>query len=230
HKQAYMLSIIHSFKVLAWWIPLSCKAIQFKEISWFRLQDACCGSQNTIVAEPGIKGIQAVALRITGDRAVFYNVRFLGYQDTLYDHEGTHYYYNSFIQGEVDFIFGNERSLFENCTLNSVAKVSGFIAALHRNSEKENTGFSFVNSKISGTGKMFLERAWGDYSRTVYIRTYMSSIIMPEGWNDWGVFSRRDGRGSLTSARVKWSKNFTQEEIHQFEDKHYIDGQEWLRL
>ncbi len=51
---------------------------------------------------------QAVAVRIDGDRAVFRNCKFQGYQDTLYPHgkNSRQYYKNCYIEGSVDFIFG----------------------------------------------------------------------------------------------------------------------------
>lgn len=61
---------------------------------------------------PGEEGGQAVALRISGDKAAFYNCKFLGYQDTLLDDVGKHFFKNCFIRGTVDFIFGNARSLY----------------------------------------------------------------------------------------------------------------------
>ncbi|KAI3965170.1 hypothetical protein MKX01_027661 [Papaver californicum] len=196
--------------------------------------------QNTVIAKPKVKGMQGVALKITGDKAVFYNVRFLGYQDTLYDHRGTHYFYKCFIEGAIDFIFGNARSLYEDCTINSVAKRYGYIAASHRNSSDENTGFSFLNSRIRGTGRNYLGRAWGKYSRAIYIKTDIDDIIRPEGWDDWKDSSKRttvtfgefecSGEGSYTQQRVQWSRLFSQEEIQPFQDKHYIDGQEWLGI
>lgn len=57
--------------------------------------------------------MQAVALRIAGDKAVFYKVRILGTQDTLLDDTGSHYFYQCHIQGSVDFIFGTSRSLYQ---------------------------------------------------------------------------------------------------------------------
>lgn len=59
-------------------------------------------------------------MRITGDRAAFYNCSFYGYQDTLYDHRGRHYFENSQIYGSIDFIFGNGRSLYKVGSLSSV--------------------------------------------------------------------------------------------------------------
>lgn len=69
--------------------------------------------QNTVVAVPGGYKMQAVALRVAGEKAVFYRVRVLGTQDTLLDENGSHYFYRCYIQGSVDFIFGNSRSLYK---------------------------------------------------------------------------------------------------------------------
>lgn len=69
--------------------------------------------QNTVVAEAGEEGKQAAALRVTGDKAMFYKVRVLGSQDTLNDATGSHYFFQCHIQGSVDFIFGNAKSLYQ---------------------------------------------------------------------------------------------------------------------
>ncbi|GAB4849159.1 hypothetical protein Ancab_003968 [Ancistrocladus abbreviatus] len=60
-------------------------------------------------------GAKAVALRVTGDTASFKSCRILSYQDTLLDEEGTHHYSNCYIEGAIDFIFGNAASIFKNC-------------------------------------------------------------------------------------------------------------------
>lgn len=69
--------------------------------------------------------------------------------------------------------------------LQSTATRAGAIAAHHRDSPYENTGFSFVNCVVNGTGSIFLGRAWGNYSTTVYSYCYFDSIIIPVGWSDW---------------------------------------------
>ncbi|RWW32349.1 hypothetical protein GW17_00002989, partial [Ensete ventricosum] len=61
----------------------------------------------------GVEGAQAVAMRISGDMAAFYNCRFHGYQDTLCDDTGRHFFKDCFIRGTVDFIFGNGRSIYQ---------------------------------------------------------------------------------------------------------------------
>ena len=82
---------------------------------------------------------QALAVYVDGDRNVFYDCRFLGSQDTIFDAPlplkeahpggfkgpgefkprimGRHYYEKCFIQGDVDFIFGSGIAWFENCTI-----------------------------------------------------------------------------------------------------------------
>ncbi|KAE8784326.1 putative pectinesterase 53 [Hordeum vulgare] len=69
---------------------------------------SACG----IVIKPGEEGGQAVALRLFGTKAAFYNCTIDGGQDTLYDHKGLHYFKNCIIRGSVDFIFGFGRSLY----------------------------------------------------------------------------------------------------------------------
>lgn len=72
--------------------------------------------QNTIIPDPKGVGMQGVALRLNGDRSVLYRVRILGSQDTLLDDAGSHYFYQCYIQGSVDFICGNARSLYKVLT------------------------------------------------------------------------------------------------------------------
>ena len=57
---------------------------------------------------------QAVAAAVRADRAVFKNCRFLGHQDTLFADYGRQYYVDSYIEGGVDFIFGNATAVFDH--------------------------------------------------------------------------------------------------------------------
>lgn len=72
------------------------------------------GAQNTAPRpSPGDVGAQAVALRIAGDQAAFYGCGIYGAQDTLLDDRGRHFFRDCFIEGSIDFIFGNARSLYQ---------------------------------------------------------------------------------------------------------------------
>ncbi|KAK9939812.1 hypothetical protein M0R45_016497 [Rubus argutus] len=196
--------------------------------------------ENSVVAVPGGYGMQAVALRIAGDKAMFYKVRVLGSQDTLLDENGSHYFYQSHIQGTVDFIFGKSRSLYQDCVIQSTAKYYGAIAAHHRDSPNEDTGFSFVHCKIIGTGNIYLGRAWGVYSRAIYSYCHIDNIITPSGWNDWNNPSRQKtvefgeyecrGKGADRRGRVPWLKSFSPQEISPFLNTTFIYGEQWLRI
>lgn len=62
---------------------------------------------------PGAVGAQAVAIRISGDEAAFWGCGFFGAQDTLHDDRGRHYFKDCYVQGSIDFIFGNGKSFYE---------------------------------------------------------------------------------------------------------------------
>ncbi|KGN62612.1 putative pectinesterase 11 [Cucumis sativus] len=185
-------------------------------------------------------GAQAVALRVSGDRVSFTACRFLGHQDTLLDDIGRHYYKSCYIQGATDFICGNAASLFENCHLRSVSEDVGTITAQRRESPSENTGFVFMGCKITGINSAVLGRPWGAFSRVVFGFTFMSDVILPEGWDNWQDPSKQStvyygqykcyGKGANTSRRVSWSfTNMTAQDAAPFFTKSFIGAADWLR-
>ncbi|KAL5572533.1 hypothetical protein UlMin_022130 [Ulmus minor] len=194
----------------------------------------------TPVPAPGAVGKQAVAFRISADTATFLGCKFLGAQDTLYDHLGRHYYKDCYIEGSVDFIFGNALSLFEGCHVHAIAQYTGALTAQGRRSIMEDSGFSFVNCKVTGSGALYLGRAWGPFSTVVFAYTYMDNIIIPKGWYNWGDPTREmtvfygqykcTGPGASYAGRVSWSRELTDEEAKPFISLSFIDGSEWIKL
>ncbi|MER5434581.1 pectinesterase family protein [Streptomyces sp. NPDC002588] len=77
---------------------------------------------------PDITGTQAVAAYVTGDRSYFENVRLLAHQDTLFadttalDAFDRQYYRHCHIEGDVDFVFGRARAVFDACRLHTLQR------------------------------------------------------------------------------------------------------------
>ncbi|XP_054813214.1 putative pectinesterase 52 [Prosopis cineraria] len=133
----------------------------------------------------------ALAARIYGDKSAFIDCGFLGFQDTLWDVQGRHYFKNCYIEGAVDFIFGNGQSYYENCYVNASLSTSkaqvalGYITAQGRESKEETSGFVFKGGRVVGSGPVMLGRAYGPYSRVIFHETYLDSVVDPLGWDAW---------------------------------------------
>ena len=158
---------------------------------------------------------QALAIRVDGDRAVFRNCRFLGWQDTILVNRGRHYFENCYIEGHVDFIFGGATCWFERCKIHCLR--DGYITAAST-PDTNQYGYVFSNCEITGvTGaKTYLGRPWRDFAAVAFLNTTMSEVVRPEGWNNWGKPEREKttryaefgstGAGANNSKRVKWAK------------------------
>lgn len=189
----------------------------------------------------GVKNMgPALAALVSGDRSSFHDCSFISVQDTLSDLAGRHYYENCYIEGSVDFIFGNAQSIFQGCEV-STGKSSvrqGFITAQGRESEEKDTGFVFKSCKVGGVTPVYLGRAWSAYARVIFYRTDMSNIIVSRGWDAWNsvgneskmmmVESECTGPGSNRTGRVPWSKELRPDKISRFLDLSYISADGWL--
>ncbi|KAK9051699.1 hypothetical protein SSX86_014700 [Deinandra increscens subsp. villosa] len=198
------------------------------------------------IPKPGDVGAQAVAIRVAGDQASFWGCGFFGAQDTLHDDRGRHYFKECYIQGSIDFIFGNAKSLYEDCQLISMApsllvgqkSINGVVTAHGRASADEDSGFAFVRCSIGGTGRIWLGRAWRPFSKVVFAYTYMSDIIAPEGWNDFNDPSRDQsifygeymctGGGANASMRVPYAQKLNDTQASLFLNASFINADQWL--
>lgn len=85
-------------------------------------------------------------------------------------------------------------------------------------------------------------RPWNDYSRVVYLKSFLDGMVDPEGWREWSKQEPKTskvyyaeygnyGPGSSTTRRVKWSgfkviNNVR--EAQKFCVGNFINGQVWL--
>jgi len=180
-------------------------------------------------------GSQAVALMIHSDRAEFHRCRFLGWQDTLYASTGRQYYKDCYIEGHVDFIFGNATAVFDNCEIHS--RGDGYLTAHSRTSPDLPTGYVFYHSRLTAenqTRGSFLGRPWRPYSRVVYIDCAMDAFIRPEGWDNWSDAKNEatawyaefgsTGPGAKTVERASWAHQLTQQQATAFQPDVFLRG------
>jgi pectinesterase len=195
---------------------------------------------------------QAVAVANRGDRSIFKHCRFLGHQDTLFADYGRQYYVDSYIEGGVDYIFGNATAVFDRDELHSNGP--GFITAQSRTSPTQTTGYVIVNSQVtadlsappispdapgaastaSARRMIGLGRPWRTYSRVIYINTSLPAELNPAGWNNWGraanestayyAESNSTGPGASPATRVPWSHQLTPAEAKQYLPQTFLAG------
>jgi len=147
------------------------------------------------------QGSQALALSVTADRAQFHNVRLLGNQDTLYvGSKGCspgngepciatrQYFERCYIEGNVDFIFGDGKAWFENCEIHSTPHQGGFITAQGKHYAAEDSAFVFDHCRLTaapGVHDVWLGRPWRPWATVTLANTEMGDHIAAAGWREW---------------------------------------------
>ena len=172
------------------------------------------------------------------DRSIFRHCRLLGHQDTLFADFGRQYYVDSYIEGGVDYIFGNAAAVFERDELHSNGP--GYITAQSRTSADQPTGYVILNSRITTTldpatnQTTYLGRPWRPYARVIFINTELPANINPAGWGNWPnpanestayyAESNSTGPGASPTTRVHWSHQLTPSDAAQFLPNVFLAG------
>ncbi|KAK9692156.1 hypothetical protein RND81_09G244500 [Saponaria officinalis] len=187
----------------------------------------------------------APAAIISGDKAAFFECGFMSVQDTLTDSLGRHYFESCYIQGAVDFIWGDGQSIYRRCTINVTYEVTkgndvGYITAQARHGAKSKSGFVFVECSIVGTiGSIYLGRAYTIHSRVLFYKSRLEGRIAPQGWLPWYsagkvndvVFAEEGcrGDGANRSKRVRWEKRLSNKEVESLVNVDvFINNDGWL--
>jgi pectinesterase len=156
------------------------------------------------------EGSQAVALMLTGDREVLRHVRLLGYQDTLYAasktchqptdqaaaeasgnicHASRQLFEDCYIEGHVDYIFGDAKAVFKNCELHGMTHTIVTITAQSKLYPLEDSGYLFLHCTItadSAVDKLSYGRPWRAYSKVYFVDTTLKDVVLdPPGWMEW---------------------------------------------
>ena len=180
-------------------------------------------------------GSQAVAVIINADMAAFKNCRFMGNQDTLYTKGSGNpraYFKNCYIDGNIDFIFGNAIALFDSCTVYAKTRTTAGSSFMTAASTPAGQAYGYVFRNCifpanTGGTQYYLGRPWENETgevplannKVVYLNgKFGGGLIIPAGWTIWdagtdtsliydGEYQSENMDGTLedVSQRVTWS-------------------------
>ncbi len=136
---------------------------------------------------------QAVALAITADRAVLEKVRLLGAQDTLYAASkkakpSRQYFKDCYVEGHVDFIFGDAKAFFDRCQIHGIAHESVMFTAQSKVRPDQDSAYVFDRCLITADPNakgIFFGRAWRPYATVIFMRSRIEAALDPAGWREW---------------------------------------------
>ncbi|KAK0470932.1 pectin lyase fold/virulence factor [Armillaria novae-zelandiae] len=188
---------------------------------------------------------QALALSAYGTNQGYYGVGFYSYQDTVLAETGNQFYGSCYIEGAVDYIFGQyARAYFHK---NMIASVGA--GAITANGRSSSSGVSlFVINKATITtsnsattslqGKVYLGRPWEDYARVVYTSCSLGNLINSAGWEQWSssspntdhvTFAEYESIGSGASGtRASFATTLTSTSGYTISDVLGSDYAEWV--
>ncbi|QNP66517.1 pectinesterase family protein [Streptomyces genisteinicus] len=149
---------------------------------------------------PGVTGTQAVAIKAMGDRSAFHRCRFLGHQDTLYADSlsaaavARQYFSHCYAEGDVDFVFGRARAVFEHCRFHTLARDVDFTPkgmVFAPSTVRSNPyGYLAVRCRVTGSaedGAYRLARPWVPSSDP----TAWPSLVVRDSWIGPGIDTAR---------------------------------------
>ena len=154
-----------------------------------------------------------VAIKLTGDNQAFQNCKFLGYQDTLYAAGGRAYFNNCYVSGDIDFIFAQGTSVFNNSQINMDGDHSGGTITAASTDKRTSNGIVIMNSKITSNSvkgdpvidshnaanasgpaanSMSLGRPWGwqqtgGDASSLFLNDMITPAIKSAGWLAWNA-------------------------------------------
>lgn len=161
------------------------------------------------------EGHQALALSAYNTEQGYYGCQFTGFQgkstyytyscpnpclftdgvDTILAETGYQVYGKCYIEGAIDFIFGQTgMGWFDSCDIGLLEYSEGTITAQGRPSSSDE-GYYVINESTvdaaSGEdvaeGSYYLGRPWTEYARVVFQKTTLGDAINSAGWIEWST-------------------------------------------
>lgn len=175
--------------------------------------------------------------------AFMHGCQIYGNQDTLYI-SGNMFTFKTYIEGNIDFIFGAGSGYFLNSTI-SPNEDGNSITASKRTTNTTQAGFVFDQCRIvpangaSGFKNVSLGRPWNNNAQVVYVNSYLDSSVGSAGWVKWSKSSPQTagvvygeyhnyGPGSNTCKRAAFSEQLTDTQVVQYQLANFFTSTSWI--
>ncbi|WPD76423.1 putative acyl-CoA thioester hydrolase [Dickeya fangzhongdai] len=213
-------------------INTTCSAVMWSQSDGFQLKNLTVVNALLDTVDNGTH--QAVALRTDGDRVQLENVRLLSRQDTFFvntsdrknsyvtDHYSRAYIKDSYIEGDVDYVFGRATAVFDGVRFHTVSSRGSKEAYVFAPDSIPSVkyGFLVINSQLTGDSgyrgalKAKLGRAWDQGAKqTGYLpgKTANGQLVIRDSTidssydlaNPWGAAATTDRpfKGNISPQR-----------------------------
>lgn len=208
-------------------------------------------------------GPMAEAMYTANDRIAFNNCKFRSFQDTWQTKvqssadngvNARQYATNCWIEGAVDYFYGNGNVLIENTTLYNVRYGSVITAANHTAETK--WGYVFNNCTVDGINKVdpdkygtasldyiagkgvaqTLGRPWQNSPITLFLNTKLKFDIDPAGWRDMGAvpalyaeYNTTDKKGKAVDMSKRKTQYLVDNVSYDYKGKTELSYSEYIR-
>ena len=213
----------------------------FRDITTMQCQGDDFYMENLTVANTAGDVGQAEAHFIAGARQVYRHCRFTGFQDTQRTKNGASAYLTDcWIEGAVDFIYGDGLMYYDHCTLRSV-RGGGYLTAPAECAFTDSVpasdghplhyGYIFRSCRLTAdrdvpAGSYYLGRPWKEGCAAYFLACELGTHINSRGWHEWdgreleadfAEWGSRDaeGRPVDTSGRVAWSRRLAEADVRR---------------
>lgn len=175
--------------------------------------------------------------------ASLYACQVYGNQDSLLVN-GYLFAFKSYIEGNVDFIWGSGAGYFLSSTI-APNEDDINITADKRATNTTAAGFVFDQCTIepaagySGFTSVSLGRPWDDLARVAYVDCYLDGMIEAAGWNVWSKTSPQTdavtfgeyhnyGPGAGVCGRANFSEQLSDADVVQFQLANFFTITTWI--
>ncbi|MSU50153.1 MAG: hypothetical protein EXS37_13895 [Opitutus sp.] len=188
-------------------------------------------------------GSQAEAIRGNGQRAVLNRVNLSSFQDTLL-WNGTLFVTDSFIEGDVDFMWGNGGCFFQRCELKALTSGGYYTQIRNGQGQKGNVYVDCRLTAAEGVIGMFLARidprdgvanTW-PFSQVVFLNCAIGAHVAREGWRldnataapnvQFWEYKSTDAEGASldVGGRLRDAKQIDDATAAQYRDPQFVVG------